>query len=75
MRNDAWTVIGANGTSVGAGVPVSLNTVIGFKHQATEKNLHSHDTSHGKVTPISRQQQGIFEFIYCMHIFILIITN
>ena len=59
MENDVWTVIGANGTSVSEGEVVSLNTIIGFKHQATGYNLHSHITAHEKVTPISRQQQGI----------------
>jgi hypothetical protein len=59
LENDVWNVIGANGTSISTGSPVSLNTIIGFKHQATGYNLHSHDTSHDKFTPISKQQQGI----------------
>ncbi|CAB4423317.1 unnamed protein product [Rhizophagus irregularis] len=57
LENDVWTIIGANGTSISEGTPVSLNTIIGFKHQAIGHNLHSHDTSYDKVTPISKQQQ------------------
>ncbi|GBB87309.1 hypothetical protein RclHR1_13740004 [Rhizophagus clarus] len=57
LKNDVWIVIGANGTNVRAGSPVSLNTIIGFKHQARGYNLHSHHTNHDKVTPISKQQQ------------------
>jgi hypothetical protein len=64
LENDVWTIIGANGTSISEGTPVSLNTIIGFKHQAIGHNLHSHDTSYDKVTPISKQQQGIFRIIY-----------
>lgn len=43
---------------------MSFNTVVGFKHQMTGKNLHSHDTSDEKVTPKSKNQQGIPELIY-----------
>ncbi|GES75959.1 glycosyltransferase family 39 protein [Rhizophagus clarus] len=57
LKSDVWTVIGANGKSVITGSPVSLNTTIGFKHQATGHNLHSHDTNYGRYTPISKQQQ------------------
>ncbi|RIA87625.1 concanavalin A-like lectin/glucanase domain-containing protein [Glomus cerebriforme] len=57
LINDVWTIIGANGTSVSAGDHISLNTIIGFKHQATGYNLHSHDTSYEKFTPISKHQQ------------------
>jgi hypothetical protein len=66
LKNDVWTVIGASGKSVNEGNPVSDNNIVGFKHQATGCNLHSHNTNHGKVTPISKQQQGIVELIYCI---------
>ncbi|CAI2193284.1 12185_t:CDS:2, partial [Funneliformis geosporum] len=57
LNNDVWTVIGPYGTSVIAGSPVPFNTNIGFNHQATGGNLHSHDINDGKITPISKQQQ------------------
>ncbi|GBB87310.1 hypothetical protein RclHR1_13740005 [Rhizophagus clarus] len=57
LKNDVWIVIGANGTNVSTGSPVSLNTIIGFKHKETGFNLHSHDMNDDKVTPISKQQQ------------------
>jgi hypothetical protein len=40
---------------------VSLNNIIGFKHKSTGYCLHSHNTNNGKVTPISKQQQGIVQ--------------
>ena len=70
MENDVWSAIGANGTDVSAGSPVSLNTIIGFKHQATRYNLHSHDTGYGKVTPISKQQQGILSLYFILIFYI-----
>ncbi|GBC05210.1 hypothetical protein RclHR1_00610022 [Rhizophagus clarus] len=57
LENDIWSVIGASGKNIKEGDSVSLNNIIGFKHQATGCYLHSHDTQHGKVTPISKQQQ------------------
>ncbi|CAI2170517.1 15504_t:CDS:2 [Funneliformis geosporum] len=57
LDNDVWTVIGQYGTSVIAGSPVPLNTIIGFNHQATGGNLHSHDMNDGRITPISKQQK------------------
>ncbi|GES75956.1 glycosyltransferase family 39 protein [Rhizophagus clarus] len=59
LKNDVWTIIGAKGTGVNKGGPVSLDTIVVFKHQATGYNLHSHDMSHEKFTPISRHQQGL----------------
>ncbi|GBC05212.1 hypothetical protein RclHR1_00610024 [Rhizophagus clarus] len=56
-EKDVWSIIGASGRSVNVGDPVSLNNTIGLKHHATGCYLHSHDTTHGRVTPISRQQQ------------------
>ncbi|CAG8467983.1 172_t:CDS:2 [Funneliformis caledonium] len=35
IKNDVYTVIEAYGTSVSAGSPVSFNTIVEFKHQAT----------------------------------------
>lgn len=61
MENEVWTIIGASGKSINEGIPVSLNSIVGFKHKATECYLHSHDTNQGKFTPISKQQQGIIE--------------
>ncbi|PKC06490.1 hypothetical protein RhiirA5_400356 [Rhizophagus irregularis] len=57
LENEVWTIIGASGKSINEGIPVSLNSIVGFKHKATECNLHSHDTNQGKFTPISKQQQ------------------
>ncbi|GES75946.1 glycosyltransferase family 39 protein [Rhizophagus clarus] len=57
LNDDVWIVIGENSTIVRMVSSVSLNTTIGFKHQETGYNLHSHDTSCDKVTPISKQQQ------------------
>jgi dolichyl-phosphate-mannose--protein O-mannosyl transferase len=59
LENNVWTVVGASDKSINDGDPVSLNNVIGFKHQATGCYLHSHGTSYERVTPISKQQQGI----------------
>ncbi|RGB35650.1 hypothetical protein C1646_759050 [Rhizophagus diaphanus] len=68
LENDVWIIIGANGTSISEGTPVSLNTIIGFKHQAIGHNLHSHDTRNNKVTPISKQQQGDeSQEVFCHH--------
>ncbi|PKK67152.1 hypothetical protein RhiirC2_867931 [Rhizophagus irregularis] len=59
LKNDDWIVIGANDKGINEGDLVSLNNIIGFKHQATGCYLHSHDTNnHERVTPISKQQQG-----------------
>ena len=58
MKNDVWTVIGACVANESAGSFVHFNTVIGFKHQATGGNLHSHGISAG-TTPKSNHQQGI----------------
>ncbi|CAB4484495.1 unnamed protein product [Rhizophagus irregularis] len=57
LKNDVWTIIGANGISIKEGDPVSLNNIIGFKHQATGCYLNSHGTNYGRVTPMSKQQQ------------------
>ncbi|PKK76216.1 concanavalin A-like lectin/glucanase [Rhizophagus irregularis] len=57
LKNDVWTVIGANGKSINEGDLISLNNIIGFKHQATGCYLHSHNTSYERVTPISKLQQ------------------
>ncbi|EXX72038.1 uncharacterized protein OCT59_017684 [Rhizophagus irregularis] len=57
LENDVWIVIRASGTRVIAGSPVPISAIIGFRHQATEYNLHSHEICDIKVTPISRQQQ------------------
>ncbi|CAI2175348.1 13964_t:CDS:2 [Funneliformis geosporum] len=57
LKNDVWTFIGPSGTSVIAENPVPFNTIIGFNHQATGGNLHSHDMNDGRITPISKQQQ------------------
>ncbi|CAB4423285.1 unnamed protein product [Rhizophagus irregularis] len=58
LKNDVWIVIGANDKGINEGDLVSLNNIIGFKHQATGCYLHSHDTNnHERVTPISKQQQ------------------
>nr|CAG8507930.1 5988_t:CDS:2 [Entrophospora candida] len=56
LKNDVWTVIGACGTSESAGSPVYFNTIVGFKHQATGENLHSHGMNNG-TTPKSNHQQ------------------
>ena len=70
LENDVWTVIGANGASISAGGSVFVNTIVGFRYQETGNNLHSHDIYGGRyVTPISKQQQGNFEFICYMRIF------
>ncbi|GBC05211.1 hypothetical protein RclHR1_00610023 [Rhizophagus clarus] len=57
LGNDIWSVIGASGKNIKEGDSVSLNNIIGLNIQATGCYLHSHDTQHGKVTPISKQQQ------------------
>ncbi|CAI2199391.1 2952_t:CDS:2, partial [Funneliformis geosporum] len=57
LTNDIWTIIGAYGTNVRAGRPVPYNTIVGFKHQATGGNLHSHNMYDGRITPISKHQQ------------------
>ncbi|GBC46652.2 uncharacterized protein OCT59_017718 [Rhizophagus irregularis] len=57
LKNDVWTIIGANGESIKEGDPVSLNNIIGFKHQATGCYLNSHGTSYERATPITKQQQ------------------
>ncbi|RGB35669.1 concanavalin A-like lectin/glucanase domain-containing protein [Rhizophagus diaphanus] len=57
LKNDVWTVTGASGKNINEGDLISLNNIIGFKHQATGCYLHSHDTSYERVTPISQQQQ------------------
>ncbi|CAB4423282.1 unnamed protein product [Rhizophagus irregularis] len=57
LKNDVWTIIGANGISIKEGDPVSLNNIIGFKHLETGCYLNSHGTSYGRVTPMSKQQQ------------------
>ncbi|CAG8765796.1 17586_t:CDS:2, partial [Funneliformis caledonium] len=57
LNNDVWNVIGPCGTSVNAGRPVPYNTIVGFNHQATGRNLHSHDMKDGKLTPLTKQQQ------------------
>ncbi|CAB4384031.1 unnamed protein product [Rhizophagus irregularis] len=57
LKNDVWTIIGANGKSIKEGDPVSLNNIIGFKHQATGCYLNSHGTSYDRATPITKQQQ------------------
>ncbi|CAG8440495.1 4202_t:CDS:10 [Funneliformis caledonium] len=54
MKNDIWTVIGAHDKSVSRGSPVLFNTIIGFKHQASGGNLHSHFL---KIKPESKYQQ------------------
>jgi hypothetical protein len=59
LENDVWTVIGASDRSINKGDSVSHNSIVGFKHKVTGYNLHSHDILQGKVTPISKQQQGI----------------
>ncbi|CAI2175352.1 13966_t:CDS:2 [Funneliformis geosporum] len=56
LKNDVWTVIGPYGTSVNAGSPVPFNTIVGFNHQSTGGNLHSHNMNDGRITPISKQQ-------------------
>ncbi|PKB99615.1 hypothetical protein RhiirA5_429416 [Rhizophagus irregularis] len=58
-ENDVWTLAETNGKGINEGDPVSLNNIIGFKHKSTGYCLHSHNTNNGKVTPISKQQQGI----------------
>jgi hypothetical protein len=68
LKNDVWTVIGASGKSIKEGDLVSLNDIIGFKHQATGCYLHSHDTSCERFTPISKQQQGIFKLISIVYV-------
>ncbi|GBC05215.1 hypothetical protein RclHR1_00610027 [Rhizophagus clarus] len=58
LENDIWTVIGASSKSFNEGDYVSLNNIIGFRHQATRCYLHSHGTNYERVvTPISKQQQ------------------
>ncbi|CAI2175258.1 8944_t:CDS:2 [Funneliformis geosporum] len=57
LKNDVFTIIEAYGTSVNTGSPVPLNSIIGFKHQATEGRLHSHGIGVGG-TPISKYQQA-----------------
>ncbi|CAB4384005.1 unnamed protein product [Rhizophagus irregularis] len=57
LKNDVWTITRAKGTRVILGDPVSLDTIVVLEHQATGLNLHSHDTSHEKFTPISKHQQ------------------
>ncbi|CAG8753143.1 6708_t:CDS:2, partial [Racocetra persica] len=58
LKNDVWIILGANNKkAVNIENPVSFNTVIGLKHQATEVCLHSHDMNYGKVTPKSHYQQ------------------
>ncbi|CAG8511320.1 uncharacterized protein OCT59_017712 [Rhizophagus irregularis] len=57
LKNDVWTVIGANGKSINEGDLISLNNIIGFRHQETGCYLHSHNTSYERVTPISKLQQ------------------
>ncbi|CAI2198516.1 16024_t:CDS:2, partial [Funneliformis geosporum] len=39
LKNDVFTIIEAYGTSVCTGSPVPLNSIIGFKHQATEATI------------------------------------
>ncbi|CAG8442426.1 3648_t:CDS:10 [Acaulospora colombiana] len=57
IKNEIWTVIGANGTNVNEGDTFPFKTIIGFKHNETEGNLHSHAKSF-KVTPKSGLQQA-----------------
>ncbi|CAG8617391.1 9841_t:CDS:10, partial [Acaulospora morrowiae] len=57
LENDVWTVIEGFNDNVNDGGFISFNTLIGFKHRATGGNLHSHDTSDGKITIKSSQQQ------------------
>ncbi|GBB87307.1 hypothetical protein RclHR1_13740002 [Rhizophagus clarus] len=63
LKSDVLTVTGANCASVDTGSSVSLNTNIGFKHQASGYTLHSHDTNNNKYTPILKQQQGEYKRI------------
>ncbi|CAI2180019.1 2914_t:CDS:2 [Funneliformis geosporum] len=56
LKNDLYTVIEANGTSVRSGSPVSFDTIVGFKHQATGGILHSHTKYYGS-TPLMNHQQ------------------
>ncbi|RGB25569.1 concanavalin A-like lectin/glucanase domain-containing protein [Rhizophagus diaphanus] len=57
LKNDVWIVIGAKGESIKEGDPISLNNIIGFKHQETGCYLNSHGTSYERATPITKQQQ------------------
>ncbi|CAJ0756948.1 14613_t:CDS:2 [Entrophospora sp. SA101] len=56
LKNDIWTFIEAHDARESVGGLVYFNTIIGFKHQATGSNLHSHIKHHG-VTPKSKHQQ------------------
>jgi hypothetical protein len=55
LKNDVWTIIGANGKNIKEGEFISLNNIIGFKHQATGCYLHSHNTNYERFTPMSKQ--------------------
>ncbi|CAG8593442.1 5554_t:CDS:2, partial [Dentiscutata heterogama] len=56
LVKDVWTIVGAHDESVNMGNSVLFNSIIGFKHQATNLCLHSHGTGAG-VTPKSNSQQ------------------
>ena len=63
LKNDVWTVDGEHGTELRRGSLVKFNTTIGFRHQATGVNLHSHGAEFA-TTIKSKHQQGIFELMY-----------